>query len=49
MIPIVGVYDDVRNIKIEELPDQFVAKDTLGGGGNSVIICNNKENLKEDF
>ena len=42
LIPIVGVYDDVRDIKIEELPDQFVAKDTLGGGGNSVIICNNK-------
>lgn len=49
LIPIVGVYDDVRDIKIEELPEQFVAKDTLGGGGNSVIICNNKENLKEDF
>ena len=49
LIPIVGVYDDVRDIKIEELPEQFVAKDTLGGGGNSVIICNNKENLKERY
>lgn len=49
LIPLVGVYNDVKDVKTEELPEQFVAKDTLGGGGNSVIICENKENLKENF
>lgn len=49
LIPIVGVYDNVEDVNIEELPEKFVAKDTLGGGGNSVIICNDKKDLKEDF
>lgn len=49
LIPIIGVYDSAEDINVENLPQQFVAKDTLGGGGNSVIICKNKDNLEENF
>jgi len=41
-----GVYEDVKDVDWQSLPDQFVMKDTLGGGGISVIIIRNKE--KED-
>ncbi len=37
-----GVYDKVEDINFDKLPEQFVIKDTLGGGGNSVIIVKNK-------
>ncbi|MEG1381637.1 MAG: ATP-grasp fold amidoligase family protein [Ruthenibacterium sp.] len=37
-----GVYDDPKTIDFAKLPHQFVLKDTLGGGGNSVIICKDK-------
>ena len=37
-----GVYDRVEDIDFESLPNQFVMKDTLGGGGNSVIIVKDK-------
>lgn len=40
-----GVYDDPVQIDFSALPEQFVLKDTLGGGGNSVIICKNKSEL----
>lgn len=43
--PIYGVYDAPEQVKWEELPNQFVAKDTLGGGGNDVIICRDKTHL----
>lgn len=45
LIPCYGVYDIVEDIDWEELPDQFVLKDTLGGGGSSVIIVKNKEDI----
>lgn len=45
---LIGVYDSVEEINFEELPDQFVIKDTLGGGGNSVIICRDKKKLDLD-
>ena len=41
-----GVYEDVKDVDWQSLPDQFVMKDTPGGGGISVIIIRNKE--KED-
>ena len=31
-----------EEIDWEKLPDRFVLKDTLGGGGNSVIVCKDK-------
>lgn len=37
-----GVYDDVDDIDFNKLPNEFVIKDTLGGGGNRVIICTDK-------
>lgn len=44
-----GIYSDISNIDIESLPNKFVIKDTLGGGGNSVIICNDKRNIDFDI
>lgn len=40
---LIGVYDDVDEIKINDLPDQFVLKCTHGSGCN--IICENKREL----
>lgn len=45
LIPVIGVYDLADELNFDELPDKFVMKDTLGGGGNSVIICNSKSEL----
>lgn len=43
LVPCYGVYDSVEEIDWDALPDQFVAKDTLGGGGTSVIIVKDKK------
>lgn len=40
LIPLIGVYDSVKDINWDSLPDQFVLKCTHGSGTN--IICNNK-------
>lgn len=45
---LIGVYDSLDEINFKDLPDQFVIKDTLGGGGNSVIICRDKKKLDID-
>jgi len=37
-----GVYNSPEEIDFGALPNAFVAKDTLGGGGNSVIIVTDK-------
>lgn len=37
-----GVYDTADQINWDALPSQFVIKDTLGGGGNSVIVVKDK-------
>lgn len=39
-----GVYERVEDIDFDSLPNQL--KDTLGGGGNSIIICKYKANFK---
>ena len=39
-----GIYSSIDDIDFEKLPQSFVAKDTLGGGGNSVILIENKDN-----
>lgn len=45
-----GVYECIDDIDLEKLPNSFVAKDTLGGGGNSVIIVHDKEKIdKQKF
>lgn len=40
-----GVYDSVEEICWESLPDSFVIKDTLGGGGRSMIFVHDKAGL----
>lgn len=40
--PCYGIYDSVEDIDWSKLPEQFVMKDTLGGGGTSVEIVRNK-------
>lgn len=42
LIPLIGVYEYVEDIDFDSLPKQFVMKNTLGGGGNSVIIVKDK-------
>ena len=37
-----GVYENVNDIDFGQLPEKFVLKDTLGVGGNSVIIVDKK-------
>ena len=48
LIPLIGVYEHVEDIDFDVLPQQFVMKNTLGGGGNSVIIVKNKKELNWD-
>lgn len=45
LIPCYGVYDSINEINWEKLPNQFVMKDTLGGGGTSVEIIKDKGNI----
>ena len=40
-----GVYTDPSEIDFTKLPNKFVIKDTLGSGGDSVIICEDKNQL----
>ncbi len=40
-----GIFEQVNEIDFDKLPQQFVMKDTLGGGGISTLICQDKERL----
>ncbi len=40
-----GTFDSADQVDFESLPQSFVLKDTLGGGGNAVIICKDKRDL----
>lgn len=40
-----GVFDRAEDIDFDALPDKFVVKSTLGGGGNSVVIVKDKSAL----
>lgn len=42
LIPCYGVYNSPAEIDWDSLPNQFVMKDTLGGGGTSVIVVTDK-------
>lgn len=42
---LIGLYNDPDEVTFESLPQQFVLKSTLGGGGNEVIICRDKSEL----
>lgn len=43
-----GVYDRVEDIDFQKLPRQFVLKDTLGSGGNSVIVVTDQSAMDLD-
>lgn len=43
-----GVYSDPAEIDFDKFPESFVMKDTLGGGGNSVIVCPDKSSADID-
>lgn len=45
LVDCIGVYNKPEEIDFEGLPEKFVAKDTLGGGGNAVVIVKDKRNL----
>ena len=48
LIPIVGIYTSPEQIEWNSLPERFVIKDTLGSGGNSVIVCTDKAKLNHN-
>ena len=45
LIPCYGVFDNPEDIDWGALPKSFVMKDTLGGGGNSVVIVKDKSKV----
>lgn len=42
IIPTLKVYGSVDDIRLEELPDQFVLKTNHSGGNSGVVICSDK-------
>lgn len=48
LIPLIGVFDKPSDINFDNLPNEFVAKTTDGGGGNQVLICRDKTKLKSN-
>lgn len=45
-----GVYESPDEIDFSALPEKFVLKDTLGGGGSAVIVCTDRETADfEDY
>lgn len=40
-----GVYSSAKEIDFDCLPESFVIKDTMGGGGDSVILVDNKNDV----
>lgn len=45
LVPLIGVYDDAKDIDFKQLPEKFVIKTTDGGGGNNVLICTDKTKI----
>lgn len=45
LIPCYGLFNDIEEIDFSKLPKEYVVKDTLGGGGNSVIIVKNDNEI----
>lgn len=48
LIPLLGVYDCIKDINFDTLPSQFVVKTTDGGGGNQVLVCRDKNVLGKE-
>ena len=47
IIPMLGVWNNAKEIDFESLPNQFVLKTTNGGGGN-VVICKDKSKFDRE-
>lgn len=45
LIPTIGIYNSFDDIDFQSLPNQFVLKNTAGGGGSGVVICNDKRSF----
>lgn len=45
VIPTLGVWDNPEEIDWDGLPDKFVLKTAHGGGGTSVLICDDKSHF----
>ncbi|MFQ9742496.1 MAG: ATP-grasp fold amidoligase family protein [Slackia sp.] len=45
LVPLVGVFERDSSIDFSRFPDRFVLKDSLGGGGNDVLICRDKSSF----
>lgn len=43
-----GIYHGPEEIDFDQLPEKFVLKDTLGSGGDSVIICSDRAAFDAD-
>ena len=43
-----GVYESAEAVDFDALPNSFVLKDTLGGGGNSLVLCKDKSKADLD-
>lgn len=43
-----GVYDSLEEIDFDKLPNKFVIKTTTGGGGENVLVCDDKKKLNLD-
>ena len=48
IIPTIGVWDNVKDIEWEKLPNQFVLKTTHGGGGTGVVICSSRSSFNKE-
>lgn len=48
LVPLIGIYNSVDEINYDDLPLQFVAKTSDGGGGNQILICRDKRLLDRD-
>lgn len=46
--PLYAVYERIEDIKLEELPKEFVLKSSLGSGAREIIICSDKCELDWD-
>lgn len=45
IIPTLSIYEDVKTINWDALPEKFVLKTTHGGGGTGIVVCTDKKLL----
>lgn len=48
LVPLLGVYGNADDVDFSALPERFVLKDTLGGGGNDVVVCAGRADFDEE-